>query len=381
MKRILIFVDWYLPGYKGGGQIKAVEYIVKNLSDRFDFYIICRDHDSDGSRYEDIQTNEWLPADGVHVKYLSGTKVAYLNLIAKELSNTAWDAIYTNSFFSLYFSIFPLLYTRFIKRNNSRFITAPRGEFSPGALGLKKQKKQLFIGISGLIGLHRYIMWHVSTALEEDDVRRWFPRAKVVVASELLPPSTLAESKPIFKAFGEIKLIFLSRISPIKGLDIGLRALRELRHGEVRLDIYGPVEDADYWKECLRLIESMPANVTVKYCGEVRHSDVKGTIVDYHFLLFPTLGENFGYVIIEAFLAGRPVLISNTTPWADVTQCGVGHDFESGDIRKIGEIISGLIELDDSAYRGYLINVNKYATYYIETEREKVEANAMLFFS
>ena len=34
------------------------------------------------------------------------------------------------------------------------------------------------------------------------------------------------------------------------------------------------------------------------------------------FFLFPTLAENFGYVVLEAFMSGCFILISkNTTPW------------------------------------------------------------------
>ena len=36
-------------------------------------------------------------------------------------------------------------------------------------------------------------------------------------------------------------------------------------------------------------------------------------------MLFPSLGENYGYVIIESLLSGTPVLSSKHVPWSHIT--------------------------------------------------------------
>jgi glycosyltransferase involved in cell wall biosynthesis len=40
----------------------------------------------------------------------------------------------------------------------------------------------------------------------------------------------------------------------------------------------------------------------------------------------PTQGENFGHAIFEALSAGKPVLISNQTPWRNLTPAKAGWD-------------------------------------------------------
>jgi len=47
-------------------------------------------------------------------------------------------------------------------------------------------------------------------------------------------------------------------------------------------------------------------------------------LADYDAFIFPTLGENFGHVIIESLSAGCPVLCSDQTPWNDVFRAGGG---------------------------------------------------------
>jgi glycosyltransferase involved in cell wall biosynthesis len=36
---------------------------------------------------------------------------------------------------------------------------------------------------------------------------------------------------------------------------------------------------------------------------------------EYDFFVLPTIGENFGYVFLEALAAGCPLITSDRTPW------------------------------------------------------------------
>ncbi|HWW04949.1 glycosyltransferase [Collimonas sp.] len=378
-KKVLILVDWYLPGYKGGGQIKAVEYIVSNLKERFDFYILCRDHDFDGVVYPDLEKNKWLKFDNVHIKYLSNKNKPYIVSVVDEIRLNIWDVIYMNSFFSFFFSILPCAYLNFLGGVERNIILAPRGEFSTGALGIKKAKKYFFIIFSRIINLHKEITWHVSTELEKDDVQKCFPRAKVHIARELLPVAIQSNEIGIEKHVGTLKLLFLSRVTNKKGLDYALKVLGTIKSGCVELDIYGPIEDKKYWSECEILIETLPENIVVKYCGELPHNKIKDVIPRYHLLFFPTLGENFGYVIIETLLSCRPVLISDRTPWRDLAENKVGYDISLDELNLFAEKIKEFIGMDQIEFDKYIVNVNTYADKYVENQRSIVEDNIRLF--
>ncbi len=43
-------------------------------------------------------------------------------------------------------------------------------------------------------------------------------------------------------------------------------------------------------------------------------------------MVLPTLNENFGHVIWESLAAGCPVLLSDQTPWRDLSSKGAGWD-------------------------------------------------------
>jgi glycosyltransferase involved in cell wall biosynthesis len=230
------------------------------------------------------------------------------------------DIVYLNSFFSWKSAILPLLLLRFGVGCNLPVVLAPRGEFSPGALELRKTKKRLYIMLAKALRLCSEVTWQASSDHEAEDIQRILnPRpGKIFVAPNLLPaPSTAPEPReapPYSLQPGPLRLVFLSRISPKKNLDFLLRALQNVETGLV-LDIYGPTEDPAYWETCSRLIAELPGNIRASYKGAISADKVAGVFVQYDLFAFPTRGENFGHVIFESLNAGTPVLLSDQTPW------------------------------------------------------------------
>jgi glycosyltransferase involved in cell wall biosynthesis len=55
------------------------------------------------------------------------------------------------------------------------------------------------------------------------------------------------------------------------------------------------------------------------------------TIRQHHLIVLPTTGENFGHSIFEAMQAGRPVLISDKTPWQGLREKNAGWDLSLSD--------------------------------------------------
>ena len=134
---------------------------------------------------------------------------------------------------------------------------------------------------------------------------------------------------------------FISRIVKMKNFVFSFHLLSKVSV-PVEFYVYGPVEDKLYWKNCLKLASKLPTNIKFKYCGSLDYDEVKKELVKYDLFLLPTLGENFGHVIFEALSVGTPVLISNKTPWNNLTQEGVGWDLPLTNVGKYVEVIEDL---------------------------------------
>src|SRR5687768_14370742 len=140
-KKILIFIDWYLPGYKAGGPIQSCANLVAHLKDEFDFSIVTRDTDyCETIPYKTVKSDAWnLLPDGTRVYYFSGKKLNRKN-IKKILDTEEYDDVYLNGIFSTYFTLTPLYYLNL--RKSRKVIIAARGMFARGALRVKRIKKK-----------------------------------------------------------------------------------------------------------------------------------------------------------------------------------------------------------------------------------------------
>jgi glycosyltransferase involved in cell wall biosynthesis len=120
--------------------------------------------------------------------------------------------------------------------------------------------------------------------------------------------------------------VFAARIAATKNLHFLLEVLARCDGDHIHLDIVGPLEDPAYWARCQTLIQHLPSTVAVEYRGEVAHSDLQRRLSTYDVMILPTRGENFGHIIVEAWAAGCPVLVSDRTPWRQLAAQGLGWD-------------------------------------------------------
>ncbi len=315
-KKILCFADYYLPGYKAGGPIQSIVNLVENLSDEFEFDIICNDHDLlDRQPYPNVKIDEWNAVSKARVFYASRKNLNFKS-IKKILNETKYDLLYFNSFFSFKFTIFPLSIYKIFLFSKKPCIIAPRGEFSLGALKLKYIKKKIYLYISKLLGLYNNLYWQASSDNEKKDILRNFRAAEklIYIAPDLISYEPIALNYLSLRKPGPLRIIFLSRITPKKNLNFLLKVLKKVNF-PIELSIYGPIDDLSYWKTCLYLIDQLPSNIKLLIGDPVPQKQVKSILQKHDVFVLPTLGENFGHIIIEALIAGVPAIISDKTFW------------------------------------------------------------------
>lgn len=357
---ILISTPYYAPGFKGGGPVVSVSRLVERLSDQFDFKILTPNHDwKDHIPYTDVPANQWIKRGTADVFYLSADQIKR-PILAKILSKTTYDLIYFNSFFHPAFTFQPLLLRKLKQIPRKPVCLAPRGEFSPGALALKAAKKTVFIKAAKLAGIYSGIHWQATSSEEIEHIQQHFgKKAKVHHAGNLLPALYNAKEKKPEKRRGHLRIIFLSRIARKKNLRFVLEILKHISSNIV-FDIYGPLEDKVYWDECQKIIQLLPQNIKVGYGGDVPQPDVQSIFSQYDLFFFPTLGENFGHVILEALSAGCPVLLSDQTPWKDLEKVNAGWSFPLESQEKFNLVLQHCTEMDASECNEYTDGARNY---------------------
>lgn len=349
---ILIFSGIYLPGVNGGGPIRTISNLVSTLGDDFDFHIITSDRDL-GSKlaYSEILINEWNLVGKAKV-YYTKPNISLFQL-ANIINGINFQVLYLNSFFNLKFTIFPLLLRKLGKIKNIPVILAPRGEFSDNALSLKSRKKNSFIKIASFFGLYNNLVWQASSLHEEVDIISRLKLHKIpyknVKVCQNLPEVNILHKEFLFNP-NLIKICFLARISKMKNLDFVLHVLKNIKNN-IFLGIYGPKEDLNYWANCQKIIKELPRNIKVEYFGAVPNEQVRDIISNYDLFFVPSKGENYGHVFVEAFSAGTPVLVSDKTPWRNLTDKNIGWDISLNNPSEFCQVIEKYVFLSEEYKR------------------------------
>ena len=346
MKTILIFVDWFEPGYKGGGPIRSIAGFIHNLKNNFTINVVTsiRDYNTTEA-YNNIIPNEWLfYDDNVEVLYLN--KRLSFSMFNNILNYKEFNWVYLNSFFSFNFSILPYIFSRFSKTRKNKFLIAPRGEFNPERLVIKKIKKSIYLKIVKLLGFYKKNHWHATSNDEQNYINNIFPNQKTLLASNLTKLNVTISSSQ--KMDSSLSIVYISRIVNYKNLDYAIKLVDSLDY-QVKFDYYGPVEDLNYSNYCDELAKK--SKNFISYKGELNHSEVKKTLNKYNVFLFPSSGENFGHVIAEAIMAGCVVITSDKTPWGKIQTNKVGWALPLKSKESFIEILNYLCELSEIDFK------------------------------
>lgn len=359
-KSILVCCPYYRPAYKAGGVVRTVSNLVDALSDEYSFYIISSNRDIDGKEIcFPCDRDGWYRGDRKsQILYSSGFG-DLIKAMRYAMKDCDLICVYLNSFFSIKYTLLPIMISLHSKRR-FKIILAPRGELAESALNHKKFKKIAYRLFFDFFLKMLKIDFQASTEVERMQIKRQIRggRHKVKVARDL--PTIFHKTLLIERTtMSPLKLVFISRIHPIKNVLFLIRLLRGLE-GRVQLDIYGNIEDQSYWNSCLEEIQLLPANVEVNYLGAVEPCYVSEVLTKYHFFVLPTKGENFGHAIIEALQLAVPVLISDATPWSDLEEYNAGFVLSLDNGSVWVSRLQGLIDMDADAYVGMRKNASEY---------------------
>lgn len=352
-KKILIFSEYYLPGYKSGGGMRTIVNIVSHLNENFDFFIVTKDCDGKGDNtpYPDIEYDKWNDIEEAKVFYLNEKQISYKNIL-KLIREVQPDILYTNSYFSI-FNRYLLLFNKLGEFKKIPYILAPCGELSKETVQIGKAKKNIYIHLSKLLNLHNNIIWKASSDVEKRQMKEILGNIDpVFVAPDMVPKvfsEKLSEINKPEKIVGSAKMVFLSRINRKKNFNYILENISDIK-GKLEMDIIGPVDDQEYWNECLNLIKKLPENIVVNILGSIPHSDVLKTLENYHFFLMPTQHENFGHIFLEALSAGCPLIISDRTPWLNLEKQKVGWSIPLENPSEWQKVIQKCIDMDQNKF-------------------------------
>jgi len=346
--QVLVFIDWYKPYFKAGGPVRSMVNLVDHLGDRLDFHIITSDRDYTATINEaGVPADHWVRSDaGEMVQYASPAAHTVANWRAL-LHARPWDVVYINGLFSRWSTIVPLW---LLRGSEQRRIVAVRGMLATGPMQQGAFKKRMFLFLMKAMGCFKKVEFQATNAEEVGDIRRWIGADVTIHLVQNLARKASAQLPPsIKKEIGMLTLVSLARIAEEKNTLFAIERLASVR-GRVRFDLFGTVYDQAYFERCKAAVQRLPKNIDVVWHGQLPNEEVGEALTRAHALFMPSVGENFGHTMLEALSAGRPLVISDRTPWKNLAPTQAGWDLPLEDPERFTEAVQRLVDMDQSTY-------------------------------
>ena len=155
---------------------------------------------------------------------------------------------------------------------------------------------------------------------------------------------TPAPSRP-----GRLRMVFVGRLSPVKGLRVLIAALADPRLSglELTLDIIGDGEDRRHLEAA-----AAPLGDRVRFLGYRSQDEVADLLAGSDALVLPSFAEGLPVVLMEALAAGKPVIATRVAGVAELVEDGVsGLLVHAGDAGGLAAAIARLAGDPEARHR------------------------------
>ena len=197
------------------------------------------------------------------------------------------------------------------RQKNLPYVISLHGCLMPRALLRSKWKKKLALTCYLAKDIKKATLIHVTSMIEKEA----FDAFNLGVEIEIIP---LGCELPVIDESTKRKntVLFLSRISPEKGLNNLLKAWARLQTQDWELVIAGPD-----WRGHLAEVKEQAEVLNiqnVRFCGAVYGREKEKLYRSASLFVLPSFNENFSVVIAEALSLSLPVITTKGTPWSEL---------------------------------------------------------------
>jgi glycosyltransferase involved in cell wall biosynthesis len=248
---------------------------------------------------------------------------------------------------------------RAAQRRGVPYVVTPHGMLAPWSVAqgrwVHRWGKRAYLALRLRRNLDRAAAIHFTTPAERDLVAPMRLKARALVEPVGIAFSEFADlpQRGLFRArypqLGNRPMVlFLSRLSPQKGLDVLIPAFARLKD-DAMLVLAGPDYD-NYGESVRRWVAEHGLQDRVIFTGMLHGVERVQAFRDADVFVLPSHHENFGIVVAEAMAAATPVVISREVNiWQEVVDAGAGAAVPGGAVDALAAELKRW--LDDSAMR------------------------------
>lgn len=321
--KILHVTPAFYPAKHWGGFAHSVPGLCDALARNPDIDLKVLTTDSDGPR-----TRQSISVKAFPEKFPAGYGVYYCRrafgqsvspgLLLRLWSMARWaDVLHLTATYS--FPTIPtLLVCRILRKP---VVWSPRGALQRWQGTTRARAKSVWEKVcNALCDPHRVVL-HVTSEEEKNESSPRIPKARAKVIHNGIDLPGLNGDRS--KRNGSLRLLYLGRLHPIKGIENLLRALAEVK-SDVTLSVCGDGEPS-YRRSLENLVSELSLERRVTFRGPADEATKARHFHEADLCIVPSFKENFSMVVAESLSHAVPVIVGDGTPWKQVDQIGCGR--------------------------------------------------------
>lgn len=219
----------------------------------------------------------------------------------------------------------------FSRKKNIPFITTPHGTLVPGMLNVSTYKKQL-----SWILFDRFIIKQANYVHCLSDQEKKLTLQKVSVDDSKIIVIPNAASDSAFKSniinsidgdeCNKINILFMSRVSKIKGIEDLINVWEEVDTSNLTLTIVGP------WDVTLSdLKEKASSTSNINIVGPIYGDERFKYLKNVEVFILPSYGEGLPTALLEASANGKYIVCTNECNFDQLKEIDGGYFFDAGE--------------------------------------------------
>jgi len=280
--------------------------------------------DADGDGRMDVPLNRPVSEGGVTYRFFGRTLPGswkYSRPLSRWLNDHIgeFDVVHVHALFS--HSTIPAC--RAAARAGVPYLLRPLGTLDPWSLRHRSWKKAPYLRLVERTHLRHAAAIHVTSVQEARAVEALCCRETIrcIPLGVRLPSERVPDSRA--RHPGPVRVLFLSRIHPKKGLPLLLEALARLEQERVPIELLVAGSGEPAYEERMRaLSHALGVAGRVRFLGHVEGDAKRRLLAESDLFVLPSHQENFGIAVVEAMAAGLPVVVSD--------QVGVAAEVAAG---------------------------------------------------
>lgn len=318
---VLHVIPSFYPAHCYGGPVRSVYALSRNLAMLgCNVRVLTTNANGPGSVLDVSPGRETELSDGVRVTYCKRIlpDAVSPSLVARLPEYVGWaDVVHLTAVYS--FPVIPALIA--CRHFRKPVLWSPRGSLQRWAGSTRPGVKAKWDSFCSRVR-PRNVRLHVTSPQEAAESRLCYPDVgSVIIPNGVEIPETVEHRE----SDGTLRLLFIGRLHPKKGIENLMDACALLKNAGTRVSLAIAGSGDEAYTETLRARAGhLGISNEAKLLGEVLGSRKRELFEAADLAVFPSYTENFGLVVAEALAHGVPVIASRGTPWQEVVDRGCG---------------------------------------------------------